>query len=465
MQKGLAIVLVIFLLPAVGFCRLHQEPIFGIDVPVYHWGWQADRDIMSRSCTGRLGAASDAANLRFANGNDTTDIILIADKANWQIHWLRCQAGPGRRPLQHFGSFGTEGSGVGEFYGLECLAVASTGPLYDPTSDHIFAADRMSHRIIKLNFSFDPGSPESDRFIWESACYVDSEFYPIDLEYVNLNTGNRRDNRLLALDDIGERLLMFSEEGNLLNSYSLADPPDSVCHIYCAFDYKINENSLSLYLVDRGNNNIRHFRLSRRGLEFVNEMNLGATDSVALSGILYAPAMGLWAIDFLGPHIYKITDDLSRVIRERGPDDLDPALTLRPVKEVLFPERIVVFEEPNETAGIVTFAFNEPLPKESPPSQEVIPFRFALEQNYPNPFNPNTAISFELPTSGWVKLEIFNILGQKVKTLANEHRNAGPQTIVWDGSNDQGDGVASGVYFTKLTAGDKIATKKMTLLK
>jgi hypothetical protein len=95
----------------------------------------------------------------------------------------------------------------------------------------------------------------------------------------------------------------------------------------------------------------------------------------------------------------------------------------------------------------------------------IIPAQFFLTQNYPNPFNPTTSISFGLPKDSDVKVEVFNLLGQKVRTLLNGQERAGYKTIIWDGKDEAGKGVASGVYFYKVNAGNFNDTKKMTLLK
>jgi flagellar hook assembly protein FlgD len=83
----------------------------------------------------------------------------------------------------------------------------------------------------------------------------------------------------------------------------------------------------------------------------------------------------------------------------------------------------------------------------------------------PNPFNPNTVIMFAIPKPGEVRIEVFNVLGQKVKTLANEFSKAGYKRVEWDGTDDNGSSVASGVYLYRMTAGDFSETKKMLLLK
>lgn len=94
-----------------------------------------------------------------------------------------------------------------------------------------------------------------------------------------------------------------------------------------------------------------------------------------------------------------------------------------------------------------------------------LPASYQLAQNYPNPFNPTTTIEFNLPTTEYVTLEVFNINGQKVKTLVNDIMSAGTHAIEWDATSESGNKVASGVYLYKLSAGDFTETKKMTLMK
>ncbi len=96
---------------------------------------------------------------------------------------------------------------------------------------------------------------------------------------------------------------------------------------------------------------------------------------------------------------------------------------------------------------------------------ELKPVKFALQQNYPNPFNPSTQIQYSLESSSHVVLEIYNLVGEKVRTLLSEIQNTGFQTVVWNGQDDAGKLVAGGVYFYKLEAGNSIQTKKMVLIK
>ena len=89
----------------------------------------------------------------------------------------------------------------------------------------------------------------------------------------------------------------------------------------------------------------------------------------------------------------------------------------------------------------------------------------SLSQNYPNPFNPQTTIAFSLATKGHVSVRVYNVSGQLVRTLANETRDSGAHTVTWDGRDQAGSPVSSGVYFYKLEAGSFAQTKKMVLLK
>ena len=93
------------------------------------------------------------------------------------------------------------------------------------------------------------------------------------------------------------------------------------------------------------------------------------------------------------------------------------------------------------------------------------PKHFSLSQNYPNPFNLNTQISYAIPQNADVEITIYNILGRKVKTLNLGHQAPGYKTVTWDGKDNSGNEVASGIYFYRIVAGEFNQTQKMTLLK
>jgi hypothetical protein len=89
-----------------------------------------------------------------------------------------------------------------------------------------------------------------------------------------------------------------------------------------------------------------------------------------------------------------------------------------------------------------------------------IPKEFSLQQNYPNPFNPTTTIKFGLPKTTQVKLEVYNILGERVSELINQELNAGTYELRFDASK-----LSSGIYIYRLMAGDYTSVKKLMLLK
>jgi plastocyanin len=93
------------------------------------------------------------------------------------------------------------------------------------------------------------------------------------------------------------------------------------------------------------------------------------------------------------------------------------------------------------------------------------PSAFTLSQNHPNPFNPTTEIEFTLAKSSFVTLRIYDILGREVRTLISEQLSPGYKSVIWDGRNQEGDQVSSGVYFYRIEAGGFSQARKMLLLK
>ena len=96
---------------------------------------------------------------------------------------------------------------------------------------------------------------------------------------------------------------------------------------------------------------------------------------------------------------------------------------------------------------------------------EVAPVSDELLSNYPNPFNPTTTMRYQVRHSGPVKLVLYNVLGQVIRTLVNEHQSSGAQQVVWDGRDEQGRQLVSGVYVYRLEMPSYVEVRKMTLLK
>jgi hypothetical protein len=116
------------------------------------------------------------------------------------------------------------------------------------------------------------------------------------------------------------------------------------------------------------------------------------------------------------------------------------------------------------TEGGIT-RYGEPFEPVVTPVAEEKPAPFPTLRNYPNPFNPSTTIPFLLPDPGIVTLIVYDITGCKIRTLVSERMSAGTHSVNWDGRDDNGQPVGSGVYLSRLRAGKLTATGRMLLVK
>ena len=94
-----------------------------------------------------------------------------------------------------------------------------------------------------------------------------------------------------------------------------------------------------------------------------------------------------------------------------------------------------------------------------------LPKIYELSQNYPNPFNPETVIKYSLPQADRVEITIYNVMGQLIRTLVDNTQKAGYHTVLWDGRNELGVSVSSGIYFVKMNANSFVQTRKMMMLR
>ena len=138
--------------------------------------------------------------------------------------------------------------------------------------------------------------------------------------------------------------------------------------------------------------------------------------------------------------------------------------------------RDFMIDDANSTYVLDTHCFGEHNTDESLPLPQVcgpvsiaslpgIPTSYALSQNYPNPFNPTTTINIALPEANNVVLTIYNALGQEVRTLKTDYLNAGNYSVTWDGLDNAGNSISSGLYIYTMTAGNQNFSKKMLMLK
>ena len=95
----------------------------------------------------------------------------------------------------------------------------------------------------------------------------------------------------------------------------------------------------------------------------------------------------------------------------------------------------------------------------------LVPSEFTLHQNYPNPFNPTTQINYELPINDFVSIDIYDLMGHRIKSLISSNQDAGYKSVHWNATNDLGQSVSAGMYIYTIQAGEFRQTRKMVLLK
>ena len=209
------------------------------------------------------------------------------------------------------------------------------------------------------------------------------------------------------------------------------------------------------------------------------EVRVGATSFGAVNAVHvdveYDPA-GLEFVDFtagdlfedplvLGPfdrtdrHVVDVTTATLSGAVSRAEGDVG-VIRFRVKDESSSDVRIVSFQTADETWTVET-----QVSYENPVSLGAVPSMTRLVGNVPNPFNPTTEIRFELSKRTAVNLEVYNVSGQRVRTLVDESRSAGTHAVTWDGRDDNGSSVSSGVYFYRLRAGDFSESRRMTLIR
>ncbi|KPJ64694.1 hypothetical protein AMJ44_12275 [candidate division WOR-1 bacterium DG_54_3] len=175
------------------------------------------------------------------------------------------------------------------------------------------------------------------------------------------------------------------------------------------------------------------------------------TEGLQLFAGAKAGSQKIGMVDLLGKNFLPAGEGTLVNLRAKGKD-----LTSIRIKEAMFLDMDAVpFDL--DLSGELRFKEGKNI--------ESVPSHFSLSQNYPNPFNPQTSIRYALPQDTYVRLVIYNILGHKVKTLVDRHESAGDKTVWWDGKNEKGDQVGSGVYFCRLKADRFSEVKKMFLVK
>lgn len=176
-----------------------------------------------------------------------------------------------------------------------------------------------------------------------------------------------------------------------------------------------------------------------------------------------APSVSTFKVDSRGEvsHIYRSASPATSV-NERQP--VGVITKLAKGQTFLFGFHLW-YMEPAGARQLVDWIMDRVTTGASDESSTSLPATATLSQNYPNPFNPSTTIEYAVPNRSNIRLELFNILGQNVRTLVNELKPPGEYKAVWDGKDNRARPVSTGVYLYRLRVGDAVLTKKMLLLK
>ncbi len=162
----------------------------------------------------------------------------------------------------------------------------------------------------------------------------------------------------------------------------------------------------------------------------------------------------------------RLYDENKNIIEETTPVSFDKVFAIsNPLEFLYVGEPHTDDYEGNVRIDEITLLSYDSLSTSVGDEANDLPVSFVISQNYPNPFNPSTTIEYALPTRTNIKIEIYNLLGQNVRTLVNKEQLAGNHNVTWDGNNNSGQMVTSGIYLYKLTTHDFSSSKKMLLLK
>ena len=188
-----------------------------------------------------------------------------------------------------------------------------------------------------------------------------------------------------------------------------------------------------------------------------NEILLPSFPNSLSSGVWYHVIYEVSATEA----VFELRDENDALIESKVKSVVDPpVLAAAPLRigyaagRPKFQGRLDKIEINNYAAGITAIE-----------DEGAIPLQFTLRQNYPNPFNPSTIIQFAIPNRQTVRLIVYDLLGRKIRTLVDDEVEAGRHTVTWDGKNELGQSVSSGLYLYRLHSDNFIQVRKMLLLR
>lgn len=451
--------------PFVVFAQLVPENIFGANIQSNVWNSQIESEYMGEYFK-TLRMPNGAANIMFVNEIDTTEFIFLLDNAVDYLRWYRIRWQSPKDSLVYIGHCGLDDSM--EYSAPNEIAITSESPIYNFDTDHIYVVDRMRQYMFKQNFRFSPADPIRDYMITEDSIRVDSLFRPFDIKYIQYSYGGLSWNRLFVLDQYRSCFFVFTREGDHIGTIDFESPNSDIFHDYGGFTYRLNNNgTINFYIIDWPVSKVIGYCYNPHDdqISKFGEITLINDELTNLSDIVYYAPEGLWVLDRRYNLIMVVSEDLSQINRYVNIDSIGLTGVEKLGYMSVLDGHIVLMGIMGENSGIYSFTTGYHALKPGKNPNIEVPIKYALDQNYPNPFNPNTLISYAIPKQSRVKIDIYNILGQRVVTLVDDDKAAGYYSVTWNSRNSEGREVASGLYFYRISARDFTEIKKMVLVK
>jgi len=430
----------------------------------------------------------DAVFLHVEIDREIKDVIIISDAGMNRLTIWQCKnLAPGaERVIELVKEYECEDGGM--LIAPSGMDTNAKNRLFDPKNDVIYVADRGHGRIVELAYLPDAegGKLRFNRSIGEHYLH-----YPFDVAISAYGDCNQLNADLYVVDvgtfDNDGALYRFDIDGHLEGCwYSLTanDIPDFSIELQMPVSVACFPDSVEghtgIYITEKANNPLLYLSCTTNeqpSIESLKDMELGQ-DFWNIGGIanddygrVYASNTAAGKIEIYEPYLavpYEFYGRLGEGIGELNYPTNMVIDTYNGVCEAL------IFEFYYRFSGLQSFIINGGYSFNKPPigfgasgllrpeilQQPQIPIDYVLHDVYPNPFNAVCKIAYELPTEARVKIEVFNIVGQKVATLVDEQKPAGSHMAIFNSEN-----LSSGVYMYRIKTGNFEKTKKMVLLK
>jgi FlgD Ig-like domain len=355
------------------------------------------------------------------------DRLLVAEAGAQRIALFDLS---GDQPVR-LAEYGSRGSSAGEFLYPRAVGVGRRDGVCD---DAVYVADSGNHRLVELTL-------RGTSFEWSSTRTLPMEATSIDTDhYGNVYVAMRRSGNIVKMSPQLEELASWDG-----GDAPLAAPRDVAIPFAWVHDHRTNAapawrgQGTALVLERWGDaTGVRRLDL---GVEITDVARRGDTGVEML--LTDAAHVAAQVVSKQGD---VATVDLGERLAGRQHIDLPALADAAQVRIVATSD----YDPERRAESTLDLA-------------AVVPARLELRQNVPNPFNPTTTIEFSTPAAGSVRLAVYDVSGRRVRTLVNGVREAGSYQIVWDGRDERGLRVGSGVYFYKLDAREASQVRKMVL--